>query len=266
MGNINVPALLRVAIALVAVLVVAVLIFVFVQQQSTEPEADPVEVGATPTDLAQLDRFGITVQGQASVSLEPDFAIVSLGIEAVGESSSAATAELSTTSTAIVDAVDAAGVESEDIQTSGLSLWPVYGDTIEADESKIIGYRASTQYQITVREISEVGSVIDAALEAGANSIEGIEFSSTELDAQRDLLLATATQQAARKAETIAVSLGGQLGGLIWLEEQYYSQPARPAAVFEAASASSGGQAPAISVGTLTVEAQVRANFGFDIG
>ena len=265
MGKINVPALLRVAIAMVAILVVAVLIFVFVQQRTTEPTVDPVEIGATPTDLAQLDRFGITVQGEAERSVEPDHAIVSLGVEAVGDSSNEATTQLGVISNQIVDAVSAAGVADADIQTSGLSLWPVYGDTSQVQQATILGYRASANYRITVREIDSVAAVVDAGLEAGANSIEGISFDSTEIESVREELLGEAARESARKAESIALALGGDLGGLIWLEEQYYSQPiAARGGQFEIAAASAAG--PAVAAGTLTVTVQVRANFSFERG
>lgn len=258
------PALLRVAIAMVAILVVAVLIFVFVQQRTTEPIVDPVEIGATPTDLAQLDRFGITVQGEAERSVEPDHAVVSLGVEAVGDSSNEATTQLGIVSQQIVDAVSAAGVADADIQTSGLSLWPVYADTSQVQQATILGYRASAHYKITVREIDSVAAVVDAGLEAGANSIEGIAFDSTEIESVREELLGDASRESARKAESIALALGGELGGLIWLEEQYYSQPiaARGGVQFELAAAVPAG--PAVAAGSLTVTVQVRANFSFE--
>ncbi len=263
MGNINVPALMRVAIALVAILVVAVLIFVFVQQQSVGEGPEPVEIGATPTELAQLNRLGISVQGQAMRSVEPDHAIVSLGIEAVGPSSAEATAELSQKSNQIVTAAGDVGVAEADIQTSGLSLWPVYGDTNELQQPTILGYRASANYRITVRVIDDVAAVLDAALAAGANSIDGVQFASTAIEAARQELLAEATQEAARKAEAIAAALDGRLGGLIWLDEEYSSFEPPTARAFAAEAVGVGG-APAVSAGSLTVTVRVRANFGFE--
>ena len=263
MGNINVPALMRVAIALVAILVVAALIFIFIQQQSTDDGPDPVEIGATPTELAQLNRLGISVEGQAMRSVEPDHAIVSLGVEAVGPTSTEATAELSQKSNQIVASVTGAGVAETDIQTSGLSLWPVYGDIDELQQPTILGYRASANYRITVRVIDDVAAVLDAALEAGANSIDGVQFDSTEIAATRQELLGTATQEAARKAEAIATALDGRLGGLIWLDEEYYASTPPQSRAFAAESASFAS-APAVSAGSLTVTVRVRANFGFE--
>lgn len=263
MRNLNVPALMRVAIALVAILVVAVLIFVFVQRQTGGDGPDPVEIGATPTELAQLNRLGISVQGTATRSVEPDHAIVSLGIEAVGPSSAEATAELAAKSNQIVDAAADSGVAEADIQTSGLSLFPVYGDIDELQQPTILGYRASANYRITVRVIDEVAGVLDAALEAGANSVDGVEFASDQVPATREALLAEATHEAARKAEAIATALNGKLGGLIWLDEEYFAAEPLPARAFAAAEASFGG-APAVSAGSLTVTVQVRANFGFE--
>lgn len=262
MGNLNVPALMRVAIALVAILVVAVLIFVFVQQQTADEGPAPVEIGATPTELAQLNRLGISVQGQAMRSVEPDHAIVSLGIEAVGPTSAEATAELSGRSNQIVQAAADAGVAEADIQTSGLSLFPVYGDIDELQQPTILGYRASANYTITVRAIDDVATVLDAALEAGANSIDGVEFASNQIAATREELLAEATHEAARKAEAIAAALNGKLGGLIWLDEEYFSTDPFPSRAFAAEASFAGG--PAVSAGSLTVTVQVRANFGFE--
>ena len=263
MGNLNVPALMRVAIALVAILVVAVLIFVFVQQQTNDEGPDPVEIGATPTELAQLNRLGISVQGRATRSVEPDHAIVRLGIEAVGPTSAEATAELSEKSNQIVQAAADSGVAETDIQTSGLSLFPVYGDIDELQQPTILGYRASANYRITVRVIDDVSALLDAALEAGANSVDGVEFASNQITATREELLAEATHEAARKAEAIAAALNGKLGGLIWLDEEYFATDPLPARAFATAEASFGG-APAVAAGSLTITVQVRANFGFE--
>jgi uncharacterized protein YggE len=120
----------------------------------------------------------LTVTGEAEVSAAPDLAVVRLGVEAQAKTAAGAQGQVNTTGAAIARALREAGVEESEIQTSGLTLGPVYtrpGD--RGGEPKVAGYRAQNVVRVRLTDMDRVGPVLDAALAAGANRVEGVEFS-----------------------------------------------------------------------------------------
>jgi uncharacterized protein YggE len=115
---------------------------------------------------------------------------------------------------------------------------------------------------VTVREIDRASDVLEASLAAGANVIQSVRFGlADEAPLQREAL-AAAVQDAARKAEAMADSLGGRIASLIWIVEDstVLLSPER------AMSAGVSSMAPAVpvQVGETTVTVSVRANFSYE--
>ena len=116
----------------------------------------------------------ISVNGTGRVKAEPDVADVNLGVTKQGEDAKAAAGEAATTMDAVIKALLEAGIAEADIQTTSLSLNPLY----DWDENppEIEGWEASNQVRVTVRDIEAVGDVVDAATAAGATNVNGISF------------------------------------------------------------------------------------------
>ncbi len=259
----RIPPLARVIIVFAAIIGIAAVIFYWIQSQQTdEAAAPPISVGSGAA-AGDSDQTGITVQGRGSVTVAPDTAYITVGVETVADSASEASAELASISGAVVAAIEGAGIGASDILTRSLSLNPVY-DRPEDDraEPTISGYRASTTVVITVREIDRASDVLEASLAAGANVIQSVRFGlADETPLQREAL-AAAAQDAARKAEAMADSLGGRLGGLIWIAEDSTVLLSPERAMIPAVSS----MAPAVpvQVGETTVTVSVRANFSYE--
>lgn len=179
---------------------------------------------ATPTAT-------IAVHGEGTVHVDPDRARVRVGVESEAPLARDAQSETNRIAGEILVAVEGLGVASEDIQTSRLSLYPVYDDRPvdrPRGEPEIIGYRATNTVTVTLDDLARIGSVVDAAIAAGANRVEGVEFDLLDGTAARGRALAAAVDDARAKAEAIAEALGVGLGSIVETIEQGVSSPPIP--------------------------------------
>lgn len=182
----------------------------------TPPAVEAQE--SQPVISATVNR-AITVVGEGKVSIEPDIARVNIGVETLNKSVQEAGAENKATVEAILAALQAQGIEEKDIQTSGFSIFAErYGPEGPLAEGDV-NYRVSNNVTVVIRDLANVGTILDAAVEAGANNIYGVEFalddpSALESDARRD-----AIEDAKTKAEDIATLSNLTLGQVISVSE-----------------------------------------------
>lgn len=209
----------------------------------------------------------ISVQGQGTVSAEPDLVTLSLGVQTTGETAMEALALNSEQMTGVIAAIQDAGIADEEIQTSGISLYPVYEDRSlvqPGEQREIVGYRASNSVSVTVYDIDKAGSVLDVAIEAGANQVGGVNFGLSDTDTIITDALIAAVKNAQAKAQTIADTLGVQLGAALVVNEEWIERPQARAYFAEAAAFDSGGFSPPVQGGTVNVTAHIRVTFAIE--
>ena len=187
------------------------------------------------------DRW-IEVSGEGSVSAAPDFARVTLGVTTTGKDAREAMAANAKPANALVALIKSEGVSPADIQTSGLSISPIFSNQPPAQASAptIIGYSVSNIVTVTVRDIPRLGALLDKAVAAGANTIYGIGFGENDPSALLDKARPLAVADARRKAEIYALAGGAKIGRLMELTEE---AGARPVA-FAARAYAQGAAAP----------------------
>lgn len=170
----------------------------------------------TVTTTAEVEERGtlLTVTGYGSVTYSPDQATVSFNIIGSGETAEEAMAECGSKAETVIDALRALGISDEDMATTQISLSPRYDWNYKPP--KIVGYEASYTLRVKVRELEKLGKVIDAAVEAGADSIWGISFtlSPNELNELRFEAIKAAVDDAKTKAEAAAEALGMTIVGV----------------------------------------------------
>jgi uncharacterized protein len=172
------------------------------------------------------DRW-VEVSGEGSVSAAPDFAGVTLGVTSTGKNAGGAMAANAKAANALVSLIRAEGVGAADIQTSEVSISPMFsqpspGQTIAPT---ITGYSVSNNVTVMVRDIARLGALIDKAVAAGANSIYGIGFGHNDASALLDKARPLAVADARRKAEIYASAGGARIGRLMVLTEEAGRQP-----------------------------------------
>lgn len=189
-----------------------------------------------------LAQSTLTVTGEGRASAAPDLAVISVGVETRAPTAAAAMAENAGKASALISAAKSAGVADADIQTSDLSIWPVYEDYRQdrPEGPKLIGFAVSNQVTVRLRDLPAAGATLGALVEAGANRMNGIAFGFADETPLRDAARRAAVEDAKRKAALYAGAAGVALGPIRSIEEAGFSAPPRPmmrAAAMEAASA-----------------------------
>src|SRR5215470_5410203 len=110
----------------------------------------------------------ITVTGSGTVDAVPDRASFGFGVTTQASTASRALSRNAEQARAIIAALKRAGIGASDIQTTDVSLWP----QTRADGTEIVGYTASNSVNVTV-QLGRSGVVVDAAVRAGADSVDG---------------------------------------------------------------------------------------------
>jgi uncharacterized protein YggE len=156
----------------------------------------------------------ITVTGNAAVEASPDEATVRIGIVHQGGSAKEAQDEANKTVQATLKAIGDLGVPPQRIQTSRLTIQPLYVQPRPGSNEapRITGYTASNVITVTLDILGLIGPVVDAGLENGANQLEGVQFGLRNDGPPRELALHLAVTEAKGKAAAIADALGVTLG------------------------------------------------------
>ncbi|MBM2811136.1 MAG: hypothetical protein HW416_1895 [Chloroflexi bacterium] len=207
----------------------------------------------------------INVTGDGEFRAEPDMAVVTVGATALAPASQDAMNEVSRRLAAVIAAAKGLGIEDRDVQTTGLSLQPIYRARPRGDDGpqEIESYRASNNVSLTVKDISRASAVLDAASNSGANVIGGLRFGLQNQEQLRLQALAAATTDADRKARAIASAAGLSLKGVISITEDSIQAP-RPFAEGVRAAPAIGGDSPAppVESGELVIRARIRSSYG----
>jgi uncharacterized protein YggE len=166
--------------------------------------------------------------GEARVT--PDRAQIFIGVQTRAATAAQAGADNARKTRAVIDAVKARGVPADQIATSEYNLFPEYDHREQPREGaqtpRVIGYVANNTVRIEVRRLDQVGAIIDAALAAGANMVNTIQFFASNVDAARRAALAEAVARVRGDADALAKAAGGTLGSLLELNTQ--TPPVRP--------------------------------------
>lgn len=154
----------------------------------------------------------ISVNGSASVSLSPDIAYIYIGVHSENEDASQAVTVNSERTQGVIDALEAAGIAAEDIQTTNFSVYPQQDYSPSGESLDTITFVVDNSVYVTLRNIDQLGELLNVAVNAGANSISGISFDvedkSAALSEARGLAIQNAQVQAEELAEAAGLSLG----------------------------------------------------------
>ena len=153
----------------------------------------------------------IVVSGDSQAKIAPDTAAVTFAVVTQGKQALDAQQENARKSEAVRAAVEAVAASAKtEVKTSDYSLSPER-DYNSSGMPKISGYEVKNTVTVLVKDLNQVGAVIDAATKAGANSVEGISFVLGEASPAQGEALSLATKQAMAKAEAIAKSMNGRI-------------------------------------------------------
>jgi hypothetical protein len=183
---------------------------------------------AQPSSGWQGPELITSATGEARVT--PDRAQIFVGVQTRAATAAQAGTDNARKTRAVIDAVKARDIPGEQIATSDYNLYPEYDHREQPrgtpQTPRVIGYVATNTVRVEVRRLDQVGAIIDAALAAGANMVNAIQFFASNVDAARRAALAEAVTRARGDAEALAKAAGGALGSLLELNTQ--ASPIRP--------------------------------------
>jgi uncharacterized protein YggE len=222
--------------------------------------AIPTTARATP----QAPLRSITVVGSGKTSLPPDLVWVNVGVDIAAETVSDAKAQVDRRMEAVTGALKEMNVAEKDIQTAYYSIdfereafLPVKEEALSQQAEGV--YRVSTMLKVTIRDIEQLGQVLDAAVEAGANQMYGVNFSVSDPEKWEAETREKAMADAQARAEDLARLGGVELGEVLSISEVVGAVPAGAREV--AMSAYGGG---GISPGELEFSTQLQVSFAIE--
>jgi uncharacterized protein YggE len=178
-----------------------------------------------PTTIGTVDinsqQTGIWVSGTGKVTVTPDIATLSLGIEAQADTVAEAQAQAATAMDAVMAALTDNGVAKKDIQTQYFSIYQVTRWDDYKDEQVVTGYRVSNMVTAKIRNVEQAGLVIDAVAAAGGDytRINNISFSVDDPTPYYVEARQKAMTDAKAKAEQLASLAGVNLGKPTYISE-----------------------------------------------
>lgn len=169
------------------------------------------------------DRPKITVSGEAVVQTRPDRIVVRVAIETLDQEVVAAKQRNGETTKKVLAVARECGVPDKEMQTDFLFLEQRWDDWYK--RQKFLGYVVRNQIVITLNDASRLEELIEKVLAAGAVSIQGIDFQTSEYRKHREHAREMALKAAREKAEKMAAVLGQTVGAPILISESLAGSP-----------------------------------------
>ncbi|MDP2206713.1 MAG: SIMPL domain-containing protein [Alphaproteobacteria bacterium] len=195
----------------------------------------------------------ITVQ--ESVAAAPELAHIGAGVMTTSKTAAEAMQENAKRMTAVYDTLRKAGIAEKDMQTAGISLNAQYdySSSRGGEQPRLVGYQASNNVNIIVRDLAALGKTLDAVVASGANQINGPSFDVKDRETHLDKARASAVANAKARAEIYAKAAGLKLRKIVSITEQpQHSGPIAPMMQSMSMDGGGGAQTP-VAAGSLDI-------------
>ena len=217
-------------------------------------------MGGPPVNAAEeksMERT-ITVSASGSVTAEPDQARINTGV--VSEAATAIEALNKNTEAMkkVVAELKAKGVEAKDIQTSSFNVEPVVVYTKEGAPPKVTGYRVNNEVAVMVRDLGQLGGVLDQLVSVGANQVHGLSFDVSKAETLKDEARRQAMANALRRAKLLAAAGGADVGEIVQIAEDVTYGGPQPVSFSKRAMAA---EAVPVERGSQQLESRVTATW-----
>ena len=209
--------------------------------------------------MRHMEGTVLSISAEGRVEAAPDMATVSLGVMTEGRTAAEAMAENARRMSALTQALRRAGVAERDIQTTNVSVNPQYA-YVENEAPRVTGYQANNQVNARVRNVGNVGRVIDAAVGAGGNTVNGVSFSHADPEAQLDAARREAAREARERADLYAQAFGLRVHRVIAINEGGGFVPPVPMPYMMRAEAAQSAPTP-VAPGEITTSINVNVTY-----
>ncbi|MCC6925465.1 SIMPL domain-containing protein [Novosphingobium sp.] len=210
----------------------------------------------------------LSVSADGKSTRVPDLAVFSAGVVSEGRTASEALAANAAAMNRVLASLKKAGIADKDVQTSNISLNPVYGQPVVGpngqvtQEPRIVGYQANNTVTVRSRDIKGFGKVLDALVASGANQISGPSFQMSNPSAATDEARVAAMKNARARADLYARAAGLRVVRIVSISEGGGYSPPMPV-MYGAKMAMADAAPTPISAGE--VEAAVNVSVQFEL-
>ncbi len=216
------------------------------------------------------------VQAQSWVEVEPDKATLSArlwentpAVSTLEDTDSAALSDarerLETRASELIKAMEEIGIEQRAINAGSLNVYPehVAGPrNDEGEQETLMRTRLERPFSVELTNIDQLGEVFDAMINAGVNTLDGVQFDLQDRDAATDEALTKALEKARHKADLMASTLNVRLGQVRRIEEvQAPTFQPRMMAMRAESDAMGSGSASDYRPGTIRIDAEVNVEW-----
>lgn len=216
---------------------------------------------AAEEKTAQPTKRTLNVVGQGTVKAAPDIAYITLGITTEDKNAKTAQTNNAQAMSKVIETIKAEEIKNDDIKTVDYSIHPKYSYNKETGESKITGYMVNNSVQVTVRDITKTGKIIDLAAQNGVNVSHNISFGLSDYEKYYNEALKKAVEIAKNRAKTIAGTIGVTLDVPVSISENGgYSPVYEYRANYNMKEAS---VSTPIEAGTITIQANVNMTYEY---
>ena len=217
---------------------------------------------ALGTGAALAEGTTLSVTGNGTVLVESDLAIVTVGVQETSKDVLEAQSTVNEKIAAIKQALLDTGVEESEINTDSINIYANYDYSDNTDV--IVGYTARNSLSVRTTDMDNVGSLIDAAFVAGANTLDNVQFTVQDDTQAREQALTMAVEDARRKADVLASAAGLQVASIERISEggvSVYDSMRNYAADTVMAAEESGGAGTLVQAALVSVDATVSMEF-----
>ena len=155
----------------------------------------------------------LSVAGSGEAYLAPDVAYIYIGVHTEAPTAADAVEENNSQTQALIEAIRDFGIDAKDIRTMNFSIWPM--DQFDPATGRPTGektYAVDNTVYVTIRELERLGDFLDAAVQAGANTVNSVQFDVADKDAVLQEARVAAIEDAEAQANELAQAAGLSLG------------------------------------------------------
>lgn len=216
---------------------------------------------APTTTASALPVLSASGQGEAKVT--PDRASILVNVVTRAAAAAAAGTDNAQRTRTVLDALGKLGLSRDQLTTEGYSVYPEMKYDNAGAAPRVVGYVVTNSVRAETRRTDQAGSIVDAALGAGASAINNLAFYASSIDEARRQAIVSAVSSARADAEAMARAAGGSVGALLDLSTGGPTVPPRPMFDLNVRAKGMAAESTSISPGQQTVIVFVTAHWQF---
>lgn len=201
----------------------------------------------------------VSVTGTGIVNAKPDTASISVGVVSNAKTAREALDKNTAAMTGVIGELKGQGIAPKDIQTSNFSVNPRYQHFKDGKPAAVVGYTVTNSATIVVRNLKNLGAILDLTVSRSSNRINGIQFSVDDVDELENKARRRAMKDARQKADLYATAGNAEIGQILTISEDAISRPPQP--VFRRAAIEARGSPVPIEAGEQQITARVQVSW-----